>query len=607
MTLEIPLAAHIVFVLALMSAMVVLLVWERIPPALTAAVVITLLVCWFSIFPLPNTGGANRLDAAALLAGFGNPSLIAVLALLVLGQAMAQSGALDVLHGEAMTRRMPSPWITVGAALFATALASAFLNNTPIVVMFIPIFETLARRLKRSPSRLLIPLSYTAILGGTTTLIGSSTNLLVSSALTSLGEQPLSFFSMTPLALVMAAVGMVYVLFILPALLPSRADLAGRLTEDRPPFLSEIKVEEGSLLDGERPVGRALPKLDGANLRLVHRQGRTLLPPFDGIALEPDDLLIVDAPSETLSEVLAGSAVDELEGGSRAGHGEAAHSLAEIMIAPASRMLDRTVAMADLVERSGFVVLGIQRRARLLRGRLADIRLQVGDILLVIASHPALEDLQRNPDVIVLTAQRRDLPRRQGVGLAWGVFASTILIAATGAVPIVAAALLGATAMVMLGYLNLRQAARAIDRNIVMIVASAIALGTALEATGGAALIAGALLGLLSGAPPQIILGALYLLIALATNLLSNNATALIFTPIAVNLAYSIGLDPHLAAITVLLAANCSFLTPIGYQTNLLVVGPGHYRFRDFLRAGGPLTLLLAATFVLALPLLFDL
>lgn len=622
MTVELPLAAHVAFILALTLVMIVLFVLERIPQTLTAVCVITVLLTWFHFFPFVTPAGETPLDARALLAGFGNPSLIAVLALLVVGQAMAQSGALDFLHQETITGRLPSAWVTVGLALLATAVLSAVLNNTPIVVMFIPLFETLARRLKRSPSRLLMPLSYAAILGGTTTLIGSSTNLLVSSALTNMGEAPLSFFSMTPIALILAGVGLTYVIFILPMMLPAREDLAGMLAENRQPFLSEITVAAGSPLDGARPMGRSVPGLSDANLRLLHREGRTILPPFDDIVIAPGDLLIVDAPSETLSGALAGSAAEELEGHRPsaldarepqaddegnlrpAGTG---HKLAEIMVAPASRMVDRTIEMSEITERAGYMVLGIQRRARPVRGRLAEIRLEVGDILLVIASRGALASLQRNPDVVVLTARESDVPRRQGTGLAWGIFLATVGLAATGIAPIVVAALLGATAMVGAGYLNLRQAARAVDRNIVLIVASAIALGTAMEATGTAALIAESLLGLLAGAPPQVLLGALYLIIALATNLLSNNATALIFTPIAVNLAYSTGIDPQIAAITVLLAANCSFLTPIGYQTNLLVVGPGHYRFRDFIRAGAPLTLLLAITFVLALPLVFDL
>lgn len=619
MTFELPLHLHIGFVLALTALMMGLLILERVPQTLTALLVVTALVVWFGVFPLPEVVGRKALDAQALLAGFGNPSLIAVLCLLVMGQAMAQSGALDFLDQGFGAMKLPAPWMVVAIALLLTAALSAVLNNTPIVVMFIPFFETLSRRLQRSPSRILLPLSYAAILGGTTTLIGSSTNLLVSTALTNMGEEPLGFFTMTPLALIMAAVGLVYVIFILPRILPARASFAGQLAEEQPAFLAEITVAEGSELDGAKPIGRRLPSLPDANLQLIHRRGMTVLPPFDDFTIQAGDLLILDAPSNTISDALAGSAVAHLDDlhlpaataelGQDTDEDEPrpSHQLAEIMIAPASRMVDRTLEMVGLNDVNGYMVLGVQRRARTLRGRLGDLRLQVGDILLVIGGQGTIAKLQHNPDVVVLTARDRSAPARQGTALAWAIFGTTVFLAATGITSIVAAALLGATAMVATGYLNLRQAGRAVDRSIVMIVASAIALGTALEATGAANLLAEAAMLPLQGAPPVFLLGALYLLIALATNLLSNNATALIFTPIAVNIAYETGIDPMAAAVTVLLAANCCFLTPIGYQTNLLVVGPGHYRFRDFVWAGAPLTLLLALTFVLAAPLVFDL
>lgn len=305
MTFELPLHLHIGFALALTVLMMGLLILERVPQTLTALLVVTALVVWFGLFPLPEVVGRNALDAQALLAGFGNPSLIAVLCLLVMGQAMAQSGALDFLDQGFGSMKLPAPWMVIAIALLLTAALSAVLNNTPIVVMFIPFFETLSRRLQRSPSRILLPLSYAAILGGTTTLIGSSTNLLVSTALTNMGEQPLGFFSMTPLALIMAAVGLTYVIFILPRILPSRASFAGQLAEEQPAFLAEIIVAEGSELDGARPIGRRLHSLPDANLQLIHRRGMTVLPPFDDFTIQAGDLLIIDAPSNTISDALA--------------------------------------------------------------------------------------------------------------------------------------------------------------------------------------------------------------------------------------------------------------------------------------------------------------
>jgi len=366
MTFELPAQAHIAFTLALTVSMMVLLVLEKIPQTMTALLVVTALVVWFGIFPFSDPAGQNLLDARALLAGFGNPSLIAVLSLLVMGQAMAQSGALDFLDRSIGAMKLPAPWMVIAVTLLLTAALSAILNNTPIVVMFIPLFETLARRLQRSPSRILLPLSYAAILGGTTTLIGSSTNLLVSTALTNMGERPLGFFSMTPLALIMAAVGLVYVIFVLPKILPARASLAGQLTEDQPAYLAELTVLPGSELDGVKPIGRRLPGLPDANLQLVHRQGMTVLPPFDDFTIQDGDLLILNAPSNTLTDALAGSAVAHLDDlhlpeaapvNNPAGDGDDGdepaprHQLAEVMIAPASRMPDSTFSDMTVVGR----------------------------------------------------------------------------------------------------------------------------------------------------------------------------------------------------------------------------------------------------------------
>lgn len=616
MTVTLDPAIHMWVVLATLVAAIVSYAWEKVSVEVTSLCLLGFLIVWFSIFPYEGPGGGTPLDAAELLRGFANPSLIAVLALLVMGQAVVQTGALTRLTRVFVRLSKNHPTVSIGCGLVGVSAVSAWLNNTPVVVMFIPIMQAIAQRLSLSPSRLMMPLSFAAILGGMTTLLGSSTNMLVSSALIDLGETPLEMFDMTALGVILAVVGLCYVIFILPRILPNRADFAGSLKGDSKQFVAEIDIVTDSALAGQRLTAGHFPALPDVTVKLIQRADQILLPPFGDIELQVEDLLIVVATREALVEAIArngGYLLSESQSrsdsdGDNADNGKPSSSeraLTEVMITPASRMIDQTLDTIDFQRRFGAQVVGIQRRGRMARRRLGSVQLEAGDVLLVIGARETLEQLANNSDILLMAWAIKDLPKLEKSNQAAIIFGATLLAASTGLVSITVAAFVGATAMVMTGCLNIRQAVRAVDRSILLIVGATLALGAALEATGGATFIANTILGSIAGNDPALNMTLLFLIVALITNVLSNNACAILFTPIAVSVAATTGVDPMVMAITVLLGANCSFATPIGYQTNLLVMGPGHYRFGDFIRGGLPLTLLMWVAFTIAAPWYF--
>jgi di/tricarboxylate transporter len=462
----------------------------------------------------------------------------------------------------------------------------------------------------------MMPLSFAAILGGMTTLIGSSTNLLVSSSLIELGQEPFGFFSFTIPGLVLASIGLAYVLFVAPRLLPERATLAGRLVgESGKQFIAQITVPAQSKLVGEKAVAGLFPTLRDITVRMIQRGEHAELPPFDDFALREGDVLIVAATRKALTDVYSmGAGVLQPELRANPGRREEKRKvpwatgdqiLAELMVTPASRLIGQTLEQIGFRYKYHCIALGIQRRSRMIRARMTEIPLEAGDVLLVQGAQGDIQALRASRDIMPMEWATTDVPSREQARRAGLIFLGVVALAALGIVPIVIAAILGATAMVGLGALNIRQAARAMDRRIILLVGAALALGAAMQETGAATFVARGITDVFS--EPAWALSALFLVIALLTNVLSNNACAVLFTPIAVSLAQELGVDPMVFAVAVVFAANCSFASPIGYQTNLLVMGPGHYRFADFARVGLPLTLLLWVAFSIFAPFYYGL
>ncbi len=604
-------------VFALILGALVFYVFERAAMELTSLGIICVLLVFFHFFPVFDGQGVSLLTPGRILQGFANPALITVLALLIMGQGMIRTGVLD--RGAVLILDLGATaglLVTMFLILVVSMVVSAFLNNIPVVVIFIPIMQALANRYGRSVSKLMIPLSYAAVLGGMTTLIGSSTNLLVNSALIEVKVTPFQFFDFSIPGMVMASVGLVYVLLVAPRLLPDRAGMADALTDDDgdgKQFVAQITVSTDSELVGKDAPGGHFPHLPEKTLRMVQRGEQAILPPFENYVVRPGDVLVVAATRKALGDFLAddpGLLHPNLEEGRSfpgdEGPGgrwqEGGQALAEVMVVPASRMIGRTLPQIGFRYKTHCIVLGIQRRARMIRQQLTDIRLEAGDVLLVQGQPDDVAALKRHTDVVLLEWSAKDLPVLDHAKRASFIFLFVVAMAASGMLPIVVAALTGAAAMVALGVLNVRQAFQALDPKIVTTIAAALALGVAMQETGGAQQLAHLLLTAMEGASPAMILSLFFLLVAGLSNVISTKTAAVLFTPIAVDLAMELGIEPQAFAVAVIFAANCSFASPLGYQTNLLVMGPGHYKFTDFARAGLPLIVLMWVVFTLFAP-----
>ncbi|MFQ5763672.1 MAG: SLC13 family permease [Rhodospirillales bacterium] len=603
-------------VFALIVVALFFYLFERAAMELTSLGIVCVLLVFFHFFPVADPTGGNSLDPARILAGFANPALMTVLALLVMGQGMARTGVLD--RGAGLILGMVGGRTGMIAALalsLVVAMAvSAFLNNIPVVVICIPMMEALAHRYGWSVSKVMIPLSYAAVLGGMTTLIGSSTNLLVNGALIEAGEKPFAFFDFSVPGMVMAASGLLFVLFVAPRLLPDRAGLAASLVDgEGKQFIVQIAVTADSELDGKDAPGGHFPSLPEKTLLMVQRDEQAILPPFEDYVARAGDVLVVAATRQALARFLAAdpgllhpdleedrSFTADLHRPGRWQEGDQA--LAEVMVAPASRMIGMTLPQVGFRFRTHCIVLGIQRRSRMIRQRVTDMRLEAGDVLLVQGQPEDIIALRRDRDVVLLEGSAEDLPALDHAKRAALIFLAVIGLAATGAVPIVIAALIGAAALVVAGVLSVRQAIQAVDAKIVTTIAAALALGVALQETGGARYIAHGLAVGLEDAQPVTVLSLFFLLVAGLSNVISTKTAAVLFTPIAVDLSVELGVPVEAFAVAVVFAANCSFASPLGYQTNLLVMGPGHYRFTDFSRAGLPLIVLMWLTFSLFAP-----
>ena len=580
---------------------------DRFSLEMVSAVTVGSLLVFFHLFPLMGPESENMLDTQALLSGFASPALFAILGLLIVGQGMYQSGALDWPTRMLLAAHAKYRWMAVmGVFLFVMGV-SAFLNNTPVVVMFVPIMAAMATASGIAPSRLMMPLSFMSILGGMLTTIGSSTNLLAVEVYKSSVGESIGFFDLAPMGLILAGIGAAYLAIVTKWFLPDRFGEAENTSDGRQ-FLAQVTLERANPLIGETSKAGLFPSLKNVTVRLIQRRDDILLPPFDDVTLRLHDKVVVAATREALtrllktkSQILEGflAEVETPDGG-----GEL--TMIEAVVAPGSRIIGRSISQIRFRFQTNCVIVGIQRRSRMIRGDITSIRLEAGDVLLILGDRSDIRRLRSDRDILMLERSMTQLPDPDHARYAAAIFISTVGLAATGLLPIAVSALCGAAAMVATGCLNIRQAARAIDRRVFLLIGAAIAMGTAMELTGGAQYLSSLLTPLIERpGGSTLLLSAFFLLTAALTNVLSNNATAVLLTPIAISAAKAAGIDPTVLVFTVIYAANCSFATPVAYQTNLLVMAPGHYRFRDFVVVGLPLILLLWLVYTLLAPVYF--
>ncbi len=535
-------------------------------------------------------------------AGLSNPAPITVAALYVLARAVEKTGALQPLVagtlGDGDGRRSGLARLLVPAAAM-----SSVLNNTPIVAMLAPQVENWAQRTGRSPSRFLMPLSFAAILGGMVTLIGTSTNLVVSGLLTDAGEAPLGMFELTPVGLPVAVVGVALLILLSPRLLPERHPAQADLSDGFREFVVRMVVEPDGALDGRSVEAGRLRNLAGVFLIEIDRDGEVIAPVGPQTVLHGGDELTFVGRAGVVVDLHAICGLRSAEHKHVQEFDTVRHTFFEVVLGPSSPLVGRSLKEAGFRARYQAAVVAIHRAGRRIDAKLGGVVLKAEDTLLIL-SDPGFRERWRDRSAFLLVSRLGGVPPSVGrkAGIVALVGAGVVLSAAVGLLPVLSAALVGALVLVLSGVLTPSEAKDAVDLDVILVIAGAFGLAAALETSGLATDIAHLVGGVFGPLGPSGGLAGIVLTTVLLKSLITNNAAAVLMFPIAMSAAAELGLNPRAFAVAVALAASASFLTPLSYQTNLMVYGPGGYRFGDFARLGAPLVILVAIATVVMVP-----
>jgi di/tricarboxylate transporter len=544
------------------------------------------------------------------VAGFANPAVITVGSMFLLSQGMVRTGVVGYLGRRVINMTRGRTRLALLVVILIVALASAFINNTPVVVLFVPVILSMGCQLGVSASKFLIPISYASILGGACTLIGTSTNIIVSDLSAQLGYGRLSMFESGQVGLPLAIIGLVLILLTAPRWLPDINNPTCEL-ENQPKrrYLSEMVIPRGSRLIGINPCTELSPRYPGIEVLELIRYTHIFHPCRDRMTIAADDLLLVKGTPNDLTNILEGKDVElpPTQKGLDLG-GLSKTLVVELIIPPQSELIGQQLRETHLSRDEDLHVVAIERSGlHYTEKQIKDIRLRNGDILLVWCRADRIDKLRGRADWIVVEDVDPEIIHQRKAPIAGAIFAAMVAVATTGLADIMAAALGAVFLMVLTGCLPLKEAYRALQSNVLMLIVATIALGTAMTATGASRYYADLFLGLLNGWSPVMILGGIVLLTSLCTEVMSNNATAVLLLPIAISTALGLGVDPKPFIMAVMFGASASFATPIGYQTNLLVYGPGGYRFSDYLKLGIPLNLLVIVGATLLIPIFWPL
>jgi di/tricarboxylate transporter len=604
-----PPNTHAVAVMALTACALVLFTRERIALETSSLFVLVILTLGFEIFPYVSNG--EQLRATAFLTGFGHQALVAVSALMILGQGLVRTAALEPV-GHLLARAWGvAPSTSLLLTLLIGAGLSAFVNNVPIVVLLMPILISVSVRTKTRASGILMPMGFATLIGGMGTTIGTSTNLLVVSVAFDLGVRRLQMFDFILPVAIAGGFAILYLWLVAPRLLPERKTDLG----DASPrvFTAQLLITEGSFSVG-RTLAEVVAKAGGTMQvsRLLRGEQSALMPLPDATLRQGDRLLLSDTADKLKEyEGVLGATLysDDIPvDDDNPLHAED-QQLAEVVVIRGSILEGTSLAASRFAERYQLFTLALHRagwQLQQMRVPVQDAQLRVGDVLLIQGAREQIAELKRRGDVLVLDATA-DLPSTQRARRALAIMAGVILSAAIGWLPIAISALAGVLLMIATSCLRWRDAARALNTQVILIVVASLALGSALLKTGAADYVAQLFIAATLGASPTWLLSGLMLMMALLTNIVSNNAAAVIGTPIAIGIARQLGLPEEPFVLAVLFGANMSYATPIAYQTNLLVMSAGGYRFTDFLRVGVPLTLIMWGAFSWLLPTLYGL
>ena len=609
MPISAELNAHAIAVMLLTGLALFLFTRKSLPLESSSLAVLAMLAVGFELFPFSREG--ETIEAQDFFSGFGHEALVAVIALLVIGHGLARTGALEPVGRGLAKLWTVAPRLSFLATLVVGAVLSAFVNNVPIVILLLPILASVSLRTRTPASGILMPMGFATLVGGMATTIGTSTNLLVVSVAVDMGLERFSMFEFLAPVAVAGALAILYLWLLVPRILPQRkTDL-----DDASPrvFAAALHVDEESWAV-DKSIEEIREKAGGMKLNYLRRSGEeALVLARPEVRLRSGDQLLVNDTPEKLKEFekLLGARLWSSDRPVDEEHPLQAEGqqLAELIVTQGSPLENNTLAASRFADRYQLATLALHRAGRhnrILGADIAGTVLEAGDVLLVQGASEQITDIKKRGEILVLDATT-DLPYTEKAPLALAITVAAVALAAFGVLPIAITSVCGVVLMALTRCLSWKDVGQAINGQIILVVAASLALGFALLETGAAGFLAAGFVTLTADSPVVLQLSGLMLLMAVLTNIVSNNAAAVIGTPIAIGIAGQLGLAPEPFVLAVLFGANMSYATPMAYKTNLLVMTVGGYTFNDFLKVGIPLTLIMWLSLSWLIPVFYDL